>query len=73
MVPPQPSSTWLPQSFVGAGGQALRVHPQTFGVPPPPQVLGDVHAPQFTVPPQPSGTVPQLSPAGHVGIGVQPH
>ena len=28
--------------------------------------------PQLTVPPQPLGTVPQLSPAGQVVIGVQP-
>ena len=46
--------------------------PQTFGVPPPPQVSGAVHAPQSRVPPQPSGTEPQLSPAGHVVRGVQP-
>ena len=30
-------------------------------------------APQLTVPPQPSGTVPQLAPAGQVVFGVQPH
>jgi hypothetical protein len=29
--------------------------------------------PQESIPPQPSETVPQSSPAGHVVIGVQPH
>jgi hypothetical protein len=46
--------------------------PQTFGVPSPPQVAGAVQLPQVTVPPQPSGTEPQLSPAGHAVVGVQP-
>ena len=32
-------------------------------MPPPPHVLGAVHVPQFTVPPLPSGMVPQLAPA----------
>ncbi|MBS2033257.1 MAG: hypothetical protein JST54_35615, partial [Deltaproteobacteria bacterium] len=31
------------------------------------------HVPQLTVPPQPSGVVPQFSPAGHAVSGVQPH
>jgi hypothetical protein len=34
--------------------------PQTFGVPPPPQVSGGVHAPQVTSPPQPSEIEPQV-------------
>jgi hypothetical protein len=33
--------------------------PQTFGVPPPPQVAGGVHWPQSSVPPQPSAIGPQ--------------
>jgi hypothetical protein len=42
-------------------------------MPPPPQVSGDVHEPQLSVPPQPSAIVPQLAPcAAHV-VGVQPH
>ena len=50
------------------------MQPQTLGVPPPPQVWGTVQVPQSRVPPQPSGTSPQLSPAGHLVIGVvQPH
>jgi hypothetical protein len=35
--------------------------PQTFGVPPPPQVPLE-HVPQLTVPPQPSLMGPQLAP-----------
>ena len=29
--------------------------------------------PQETVPPQPSGTVPQFDPPGHMPVGVHPH
>ncbi|HEY2386483.1 MAG TPA: hypothetical protein VGK30_05945 [Candidatus Binatia bacterium] len=58
-------SSTLPQTFAPP--------PQTLGVPPPPHVADPVHVPQSTVPPQPSGTVPQSSPAGHDVIGVQPH
>jgi hypothetical protein len=48
------------------------VQPQTLAVPPPPQVLGRLHVPQFRVPPQPLEIVPQfLSWAAHV-VGVQP-
>ena len=50
------------------------MQPQTFGVPPPPQVCGAVHAgPQLTVPPHPSSMVPQFLPAPQEVIGVQPH
>ena len=45
--------------------------PQTLAVPPPPQVCVTVQVPQSSVPPHPSATEPQLSPAGHVVIGVQ--
>jgi hypothetical protein len=43
-------------------------------VPPPPQVAGEVHVPQLSVPPQPSLMDPQLSPcAAHVvGVHVPP-
>jgi hypothetical protein len=30
-----------------------------------PQTAGDVHDPQLSVPPQPSGMIPQFCPAGH--------
>jgi hypothetical protein len=50
------------------------VQPQTFApADPPPQVSGALHVPHDRVPPQPSGTEPQLSPcAAHV-VGEQPH
>jgi hypothetical protein len=49
------------------------VQPQTFGVPPPPQVSSPVQVPQSRVPPQPSEMVPQFLPcAAHV-VGMQPH
>ena len=70
-VPPQPSAI-IPQ-VAPAAAQVVGVQPQTFGVPPPPQVSGAVQVPQLTVPPQPSDTEPQLSPAGHIVLGVQPH
>lgn len=37
--------------------------PQTFGVPPPPQVSGELQVPQFRMPPQPSDTWPQFFPS----------
>jgi hypothetical protein len=46
--------------------------PQTFGIPPPPQVWGGVQAPQWSVPPQPSGIGPQLAPACAHVVGVHP-
>ncbi len=33
---------------------------QTLAVPPPPQVCGEVHEPQWIVPPQPSEMLPQF-------------
>ena len=36
--------------------------PHTLAVPPPPQVCGDVHEPQVSVPPQPSLIEPQFFP-----------
>jgi hypothetical protein len=45
--------------------------PQTFVVPPPPQVLPPEQVPQFNVPPQPSGMLSQFLPcAAHV-VGLQ--
>jgi len=64
----------LPETFVavhsgeGAGGGVPR--PQTFAMPPLPQVCGAVQAPQVSVPPQPSGTVPQFLPCAAQVVGV---
>jgi hypothetical protein len=54
--------------------QVSGVHPQTFGVPPPPQVwLMGQEPPQEMFVPQPFGTEPQLSPAGQfLTVGVHP-
>ena len=49
------------------------MQPQTFAVPAPAQVSGEVQVPQLSVPPQPLEMVPQFAPcAAHV-VGVQPH
>jgi hypothetical protein len=48
-------------SPVFPAGQVFVEHPHWFAVPPPPQVCGAVHVPQLTVPPLPSGIVPQLA------------
>jgi hypothetical protein len=40
--------------------------------PPPPQVCGAVHVPQFRVPPQPSAIDPQFAPWAAQVVGVQP-
>ena len=45
--------------------------PQTFVTPAPPQVCGAVQAPQASVPPQPSGIVPQFFPCAAQVVGVQ--
>ena len=66
-VPPQPSETWPHPANVQVAG----VHPQTFGVPPPPQVSNPVHVPQSSVPPQPSEIVPQFLPCAAQVVGVQ--
>src|SRR6185437_6806636 len=48
----------------------VQFEPQTFAVPPPPQVSPVGHTPpQVTMPPQPSEIVPQLSGDGQVVIG----
>ena len=46
-----PAPHWLPR---------LVELPHTFATPPPPQVSGDVHPPQLSVPPQPSEMLPQF-------------
>jgi hypothetical protein len=45
----------------------------TFGVPPPPQVIGLAHVPHESMPPQPSEIVPQVAPCAAQGVGAQPH
>ncbi len=58
---------WATQKEESGSG----VHPQTFGVPPPPQVCGAEHAPQFRTSLQPSEISPQLTPAFVHVVGVQ--
>src|SRR5207245_2046130 len=71
MVPPHPSGT-LPQFFCSPA-HVLGVQPQTFGLPPPPQVSKPVHAPQSMLPPQPFGTLsPQFFPSAAQVVGVAP-
>jgi hypothetical protein len=78
--PPQPSAIG-PHAFAGhvVIGTQLPVPPsvtlpppQTFGMPPPPQIVGAAHvvALQLTMPPQPSEMLPQFMPAGHAVIFV---
>ncbi len=45
--------------------------PHTLGTPPPPHVCGEVHVPQFNVPPHPSDTEPQFFPSAEQVVGVQ--
>src|SRR5262249_10569600 len=45
--------------------------PQTLATPAPPQVWGATQTPQVSVPPQPSGMVPQFLPAAAQVVGVQ--
>jgi hypothetical protein len=69
MVPPQPSDP-VPQ--VCPPVHAVEgVQPQTFGVPPPPQVCGDLQLPQLSVPPQPLEMVPQVACCAAQVVGVQ--
>jgi hypothetical protein len=72
-VPPQPFEM-LPQ-FLPCAAHVVGVQvlppPQTFAVPPPPHVCGEVQLPQLNVPPQPFEMLPQFLPcAAHV-VGVQ--
>src|SRR5437667_3000543 len=65
--PARPVAVSVSTAVAGAGAPT----PQTFATPPPPQVCGAVQTPQVSVPPQPSGIVPQFFPwAAHV-VGVQ--
>ncbi len=59
----QPSSI-MPHSAPSSSQVVVGVHspsPQTFGVPPPPQVSGSVQVPQSIIVPQPSSIMPQLA------------
>jgi hypothetical protein len=59
--PPQPSAT-VPQ-LAPAAAQVVGLQPQTFVVPPPPQVWPvPEHVPHESVPPHPSATEPQFLP-----------
>jgi hypothetical protein len=71
-VPPQPFETEpqvLPAQAVACG---VLVQPQTFAVPPPPQVWGEVQVPQTCMPPQPFGTEPHF-PVHAVALTVGTH
>src|SRR5437667_2837391 len=54
--PARPVAVRVSAAVAGAGAPT----PQTFATPPPPQVCGAVQTPQVSVPPQPSGIVPQF-------------
>jgi hypothetical protein len=60
-VAPHPLGIVPQLSPVFPAGQVLVVHPHWLAAPPPPQVCGAVHVPQFTVPPCPSGMLPQFA------------
>jgi len=69
-VPPQPLG--IDPQLASCAAQVVGVQPQTFGLPPPPQVLGAMQVPQLSVSPQsPSGIVPQFAPAAVQVVGVQ--
>jgi hypothetical protein len=57
LLPPA-TAFGLKVRLCGTGGGTA----QTFGVPPPPQKAGDVHDPQASQPPAPSGIAPQFLP-----------
>jgi hypothetical protein len=69
-MPPHPSGM-VPHS-APISEQVIEVHPHFFETPPPPQVAGASHWPQWMVPPHPSGALPQLAPRSAQVIGVQP-
>jgi len=74
MVPPQPSATEPQLLLPQAAAWVLGVQPHWLAVPPPPQVAPvpvQLFGEHVTVPPQPFGIVPQLSPAGHAVSGWQ--
>ena len=66
MDPPHPSEK-VPQV---PSVQPTGVQPQVLATPPPPQVLTPLQV-QLSVPPQPSGMVPQKAPAEAQLVGTQ--
>jgi hypothetical protein len=70
-TPPQPSGAWPQGRGDPRSWQVIGTHPpQTFGVPPPPQVWGAGHVPHWMSPPQQSLAGPQSSPRSTQVIGV---
>src|SRR5437870_1503602 len=65
--PARPVAVRVSSAVAGAGAPT----PQTFATPPPPQVCGAVQTPQVSVPPQPSGIVPQFFACAAQVVGVQ--
>lgn len=63
--PARPVAVTVSTADVGAA-----VSPHTLATPPPPHVWGAVQDPQTSVPPQPSGIVPQLAPCTAHVVGV---
>src|SRR5262249_900024 len=53
-IPPQPSGTAPQLRVPHAAAASIGAQPQTFAIPPPPQLLGAVHNPALQRPPQPS-------------------
>jgi hypothetical protein len=68
-------SVALPQtrSAVPHGSGSVGVQPHLYATPPPPHVFTPVHVPQLSVPPQPSGGLPQFAPSDVHVDGVHPH
>src|SRR5438128_3375803 len=67
LSPARPVAVRVSAAVTGAGAPV----PQTFASAPPPQVRGAVQTPQVSVPPQPSGMVPQFFPWAAQVVGVQ--
>jgi hypothetical protein len=61
----------MPQ-FLPCAAHVVGVHPHTFAVPPPPHVFDPAQAPQFSIPPQPSGIMSQFLPCPTHVVGVHP-
>src|SRR5437773_3923836 len=67
LSPARPVAVRVSSAVAGAGAPT----PQTFATPPPPQVCGAVQTPHVSVPPHPSGIVPQFNPFAAQVVGVQ--
>jgi hypothetical protein len=55
--------------WAGCSGPHVESVEHTLGVLPPPQVAGATQGPQLSVPPQPSGGVPQVAPSAAQDVG----